>query len=49
MIGEYIKEKGAFLKGTFEAMFLKKSTAFDASKTKYFEKGYVQKILTAKK
>lgn|GEM_PF-3415876 len=48
MIQEHIKERGAFLKATFDTLFLKKHIQFDHTGTKFFGKNYVQKILAQK-
>ncbi|MGO9014976.1 MAG: hypothetical protein ACLQF0_08350 [Dissulfurispiraceae bacterium] len=48
MIQEHIKDKREFLETTFEALFVKGTAAFDVSKSRYFEKQYVQKILVEK-
>ncbi|MBF0558376.1 MAG: hypothetical protein HQL08_06310 [Nitrospirae bacterium] len=48
MIGQYMKEKGEFLKTSFENIFMNKPVQFDPSKTRYYGKDYVQKILAAK-
>ncbi len=48
MIQEHIKEKGPFLKATFDTIFFKKNIQFDHTRTKFFGKGYVQKILAQK-
>jgi hypothetical protein len=48
MIQQYIKEKGVFLKETFDAIFLGKPVTFDMSRSRYFNKDYVRKILAHK-
>jgi len=49
MIQDYIKDKMDFLKDTFRALFLNESLTFDVSSTRYFGKGYVQRIIAHKK
>ncbi len=47
MIQEYIKNRGTFLRDSFDSLFLKnKQVTVDPSKSKYFGKKFVQKILS---
>lgn len=45
MTEEYIKQNAELLKETFRVLFLEESIEYDVSKSRYFNKKYVQRIL----
>ena len=47
MVEDYINKNEAFLRDTFDIFMLGKSIQYDFSQSKYFNRGYTQRILNS--